>query len=51
MPTKSKKSEIVAVRVTPEVRKALEKRAAEGFRSVSQEVEMILAKALKSGKK
>lgn len=47
---KEKKTEIVAVRLTPEVKRQLEKRAKEGFRSVSQEVEMILTKALEKDK-
>ena len=42
-----KKTEIIAVRITPDVRKKLEKRAKDGFRTLSQEVEMILQKALK----
>ncbi len=46
-----KKTEIVTVRFTPSVKKGLEKRAKEGFRTLSQEVEMIVIKALQSRKK
>ena len=42
-----KKTEIIAVRITPEVKKKLEKRAKDGYRTLSQEVEMILQKGLK----
>jgi hypothetical protein len=50
MTEREKKTEIIAVRVTAEIKKQLEKRAKEGFRSVSQEVEMILTKALEKDK-
>jgi hypothetical protein len=46
-----KKSEIVTIRFTPSVKKELDKRAKEGFRTLSQEVEMIVIKTLKGGKK
>ena len=46
-----KKSDILTVRLTPSVKKALEKRAKEGFRTLSQEVEMIITKALDKDKK
>lgn len=37
----------IRVRVTSFIRKALEKRAAEGFRSLNNEILMILSKAVK----
>jgi hypothetical protein len=46
MATKEKKTELVAIRFTPTVKKVLEKRAKEGFRTLSQEVEMIVIKSL-----
>jgi hypothetical protein len=47
-----KKTEVLTVRLAPSVKKALEKRARDGFRTLSQEVEMIISKALRSsGKK
>jgi hypothetical protein len=45
-----KKTEILTIRVTPSVKKALEKRAKDGYRSLSQEVEMIILKAIRKGK-
>ena len=42
-----KKSEIIGVRITPALKKKLEKRAQMGYRTLSQEVEMILQKELK----
>lgn len=44
-----KKTAVVTVRLRPDIKKQLEKRAKEGFRSVSQEVEMLLGKALAKG--
>ena len=43
-----KKTEIVTVRFTPSVKKKLEKKAKEGFRTLSQEVEMRIIKSLES---
>ena len=40
-----KKTEILTVRLTPAMKKALTKRAKDGYRTLSQEVEMILKKA------
>ncbi|MFA5159583.1 MAG: hypothetical protein WC484_03645 [Candidatus Omnitrophota bacterium] len=41
-----KKTDMLTVRLTPSVKKALEKRAKDGYRSLSQEVEMIILKAI-----
>lgn len=46
-----KKTEVVTVRFTPAVKKELERRAKEGFRTLSQEVEMIVVKTLDKEKK
>jgi hypothetical protein len=46
---KEKKTAVVTVRFTPTVREQLDKRAREGFRSISQEVEMLVIKALQKG--
>jgi hypothetical protein len=45
-----KKTEILTVRLTSSMKKALEKRARDGYRTLSQEVEMIISKALEKGK-
>ena len=45
-----KKSETITVRVTPFAKKALEKRAKQGYRTLSQEVEMLINKSLKNKK-
>ena len=47
MKKRSKKTEIVHVRVTPVTKKALKKRARMRFTTISQEAAMILAQALK----
>ena len=39
---KDTKTERIAIRVTPTIKKALEKRAKENFRTISQEVEMLI---------
>ncbi len=48
---KEKKTDVLTVRLTPSVKKALEKRAKDGYRSLSQEVEMIISKAISGAKK
>ncbi len=47
--SKEKKTAVVTVRFTPSIKERLDKRAKEGFRSISQEVEMLVIKALQKG--
>ena len=46
---KEKKSEVVTIRLRPSIKKQLEKRAKDGFRSISQEVEMLIVRAIEKG--
>lgn len=46
---KEKKTEVVTVRFTPSVKKKLQKKAQEAFRTLSQEIEMRVLKSLGKG--
>ena len=44
-----KKTVVLTVRLRPSIKAKLEKRAKDGYRTVSQEAEMLILKALEKG--
>jgi len=44
---KEKKTEVIAIRITASMKKKLERMASKGYRSLSQQVEMLLQNATK----